>query len=272
VAGGTGWVGLAVETHDAPGRRLSEVVLDGQLADPVDCGAAAPANIVLWDVTDPASPMRAGALAATTSDRNARSWILAGLPLRRGASYRLVARVTSRRASPLAAPWEQDGLVVTGGLSFADDAPCSGAAAAAAGLDRTATALAVRVTRDPETHWTAIAGGVTGAFGKPRLFGKGVPTPQTVLSLTLAGLAPHGRSWLVAGASPLVAPLYGGTLVPRPDVVLALPPAGDDGSVTVSGRWPPETPDGFTVWLQGWVPEGGGAWSASDGLAVTSPF
>ena len=82
---------------------------------------------------------------------------------------------------------------------------------------------------------------------------------------------PGSRSILVAGSAPLVEPFGGTLLVPRPDVVLGFPLADAEGQVTVSGRWPKDTPAGFTVWLQAWVPHDG-EWSASDGLAATSPF
>ena len=266
------WVGLAFDVRDIDERRVAEIVLDGQLGEPVECGADAPANLVLWDVTDPATPVRAGALAATTSDRNARSYIAAGLPLRRDRLYRLVAHVTQERGSPLALPWSQQGVTVEGGLAYDDAEPCAGAAAAAATLDLASVPLAVRVTGAPETHWTRIAAGAPGRAGQPHIFGEGLPTPGNELHLTVSDLPPFSRAVLVAGSAPLVAALRGALLVPRPDVVLAFHVADAEGQVTVSGRWPKDTPAGFTVWLQAWVPSGDGEWSASDGLAVTSPF
>ena len=265
------WVGLAFDTRDVAERRLAEIVLDGQLGEPVECGGGSPANLVLWDVTDPAAPVRAGALAATTSERNARSHLAADLPLRRDRLYRLVAHVTAQRGSPLSGPWGQAGIGAAGGLSYDDAEPCSGAAAAAAALDASSVPLAVRVTGAPETHWTRIAAGAQGRVGQPRIFGQGIPTPGTLLHLTVSHLVPGSRSILVAGSAPLVEPFGGTLLVPRPDVVLGFPLADAEGQVTVSGRWPKDTPAGFTVWLQAWVPHDG-EWSASDGLAATSPF
>ena len=266
------WVGLAFDTRDIDERRVAEIVLDGQLGEPVECGASSPANLILWDVTDPAAPVLSGALAATTSERNARSYIAAGLPLRQDRMYRLVAHVTQERGSPIALPWGQGGVAVEGGLAFDDAEPCTGAAAAAAALDLASVPLAVRVTGASETHWTRIAAGAQGRAGQPRLFGEGRPTGGNELHLTVSHLRPFSRAVLVAGSAPLVAPLRGAVLVPRPDVVLGFPTADAEGQVTVSGRWPKDTPAGFTVWLQAWVPEGDGEWSASDGLAVTSPF
>ena len=269
--GGARWVGLAFGTRGIDGRRLSEIVLDGQLGDPVECGADAPANVVLWDVTG-TEPSRVGSLAATTSDRNDRTSIPADLPLQGDRDYRLVARVTEQRGSPLAAPWSQAGLTVEGGLSYDDAEPCSGAAAAGASLDVGTVPLAVRVTGAPETHWTRVVVGAPGEAGQPQLTGAGLPVPDQALQLTLSHVAPHAQALLIAGSTPLGAPFGGALLVPHPDMIVGLPLADAEGQVTISGRWPKAAPAGFTFWLQAWVPGRNGAWTASDGLAVTSPF
>ena len=138
------YVGLAFDTLETTTPlSLREIIFDGQLADPVDCGAG-PANLVLWDMTDvPPAIVAAGALLQTTSDRNRRSYFTTDIALAPGRKYRLVAHVSRYRMSPVAAPIEADGITVRGGALF--DAPaCSLDALAAASVDASSVPLAIR--------------------------------------------------------------------------------------------------------------------------------
>lgn len=61
-----------------------------------------------------------------------------------GRDVRVVARVGSLRATPLAAPVATGGVTTRGGLSFADPDPASGSGVAAAAPDPGALFLALR--------------------------------------------------------------------------------------------------------------------------------
>jgi len=119
------WVGLEVTVPgDDPerGAAVREVVVEGVLAEPVDCEGAA-GNVFLWDVTDGAAELVAASSGPVQPD-NRRVDVLTDFLLEPGRTYRVVARVSETRAFLPAdsALW----LEVTGavGGAPADDA-CS---------------------------------------------------------------------------------------------------------------------------------------------------
>jgi hypothetical protein len=127
---------------------VREIVLDGQLAPAVDCGAGA-YNVALWDVTDDVPfVVPGGLLAETTSDRNRRSYFTTDIELAPQRAYRLVARVASYRTSPVAAPVEQDGVTVEGGVLYTAPA-CSSSDPGAARVDTAGVPLAFRFAPTP---------------------------------------------------------------------------------------------------------------------------
>ncbi len=140
------WIGLDLDTIGAIRRvRLRELVLDGHLDLPIACGAA-PANVVLWDVTVPGASeiVPGGALVLATGERNHRSFLPVDLLLDTGRRYRLVARVGFLRESPFAGPISHGDLTVQGGLSFTGSGQCSGAEVEAAPADASRLWLTVR--------------------------------------------------------------------------------------------------------------------------------
>lgn len=154
---GPWFVGLALDTTTASvPLAVRELVLDGGLAAPIDCDK--PFNVALWDVTAPTRPFLAWQAALTTGERNRRHFLPVEFALRPHRLYRLVCRVDALRPSPVSAPTQDGALRTTGGLSFADADPCSGAAAAAATVDPGAVQLAVRfrtpqgITRSRSAH------------------------------------------------------------------------------------------------------------------------
>ena len=138
------YTGLAFDTTLATERvAVREIILDGQLAAPADCGSGE-FNLALWDVTaDPPVIVAGGAVSAETSARNRRSYLPVDILVEPGRSYRLTARVASYRTTAIAAPVTSDGVTVQGGLAF-ESAPCLASAVAAAPIDPGAVSIAIR--------------------------------------------------------------------------------------------------------------------------------
>jgi hypothetical protein len=159
------WAGIALHVDPlAPAQLVKELVIDGQLAPPVRCdaqqggGPGSPGplgvapdlagrrfNVALWDVSEPGKPCLVQGLARATSSRNRRTSFPVAIRLAPGHTYRLVAHLAERRASPLTARTGAP-VQVLGGLGFTDPAPCTGAAVDAAPHDATQGWLALRYT------------------------------------------------------------------------------------------------------------------------------
>lgn len=140
------WAVLGFSTAGASAPiAVRQLDLDGQLDAAVDCGGSV-ANVVLWDVTDPAQPQAPAGdrLALATDPRNHRSHFLTDLVLQPGREYRLAARVSSFRASPPAGPLAARGLLVRGSALVQASSTCSAAEIANAPLDPQLLLLAVR--------------------------------------------------------------------------------------------------------------------------------
>lgn len=153
VSGPDSYVGLAFDTMGATDRlSLEEILLDGRLDSPAGCQPD-PFNIALWDVTDRSSPLlvSGGAVTRVTSSRNRRSILPASMVLEPGRSYRLVAKVTDYRLTPIAAPVASGPVTVLGAISYQDSSPCTGRRAARTSVDGTWTALAFRFRPIPSS-------------------------------------------------------------------------------------------------------------------------
>ncbi len=119
--------------------------------------------------------------------------------------------------------------------------------------------------------WCDLGLGLGGSAGLPRLVGEGTLAAGDPVTLTADQLLPASTAFLVVGVGNLSLPFKGGTLVPTPDVVLALPTLA--GELSVSAPWPPGVPPGFTKHVQVWVddPAGPFGFAASNGVAGTTP-
>lgn len=125
---------------------------------------------------------------------------------------------------------------------------------------------------DAANPWITLGGALAGSAGLPRLEGQGPLVGDTKATLRLSSAAPAAPAIVVQGAQEAGAPLFGGTLVPAPDVVLTGLFTRANGTLQLSGRWPVGVPPGFELWFQAWVVDAAAAegWSASNGLkAVT---
>jgi hypothetical protein len=137
------FVGLELDTTTTDlSLAVRELVLDGGLAAPIDCHR--PFNVALWDVTTARRPRLAWSAELTTNERNRRHFLPVEFTLHPHRHYRLVCRVDALRGSPVTGPTQDGPLRTVGGLSFADDDPCSGRAAARAEVDPNTVQLAVR--------------------------------------------------------------------------------------------------------------------------------
>jgi hypothetical protein len=120
--------------------------------------------------------------------------------------------------------------------------------------------------------WENLGQGLAGAMGVPQLFGHGTLVPGTPFAWHVKNGEPGASNWLVLGASLLEAPFKGGTFVPSPDIIVALPPLNGNGHLHLSGMLPTAAPSGAEVFSQIWLMDSGApfGYSASNGLkAVT---
>lgn len=118
-----------------------------------------------------------------------------------------------------------------------------------------------------------------GEFGRAELSTTGIPLAGTSLSFALGSLPPGALAVLVLGFDAAWAPLKGGVLVPRPDVVSLPLPVGfqpSAGAGLLLGpavTWPSGLADERSVYLQAWyaddtTPSG---LAASNAVVVTQP-
>ncbi len=115
-------------------------------------------------------------------------------------------------------------------------------------------------------------GGLAGAFGTPRLDLWGTVAVDQPVDVLASRTLPSAPAFLVLGRATTPQPVFGGVLVPTPDVVLPL--ATDAGGMLdIGGTWPVTVPPGAQVGLQLWVADAGGpaGFSASNTLLITSP-
>jgi hypothetical protein len=123
------------------------------------------------------------------------------------------------------------------------------------------------------------------ALADPGFAGMLLATPILLAEGTMQAGTPvhlhvlrHGvesdHAWLVLGSSALNAPLFGGTLVPSPNMLvgpLVLP--SPDSSIDISTTMPAGVPSGSQFWMQAWfVPTNGFQdHAATSGVRLTAP-
>ncbi|MFG0317899.1 MAG: hypothetical protein ACF8XB_11545 [Planctomycetota bacterium JB042] len=135
------------------------------------------------------------------------------------------------------------------------------------------TAQAFRLDVVVNAQWLPVGSGIAGVAGVPKLTGSGTLLPGTSVQLQLQHAAPSAATILVLGAQRVDLPLLGGTLVPKPDVLLQPIPTGTNGSWTLGAAWPAGVPSGTKLWMQAWVPDAAAiqGTAASFGLEATAP-
>jgi len=268
-APGADWfVGTEISTATAAApQRIEELILDGQLDAAVGCGGAT-GNVFVWDVTTPGAPVLAsdGLVTRTTSARNDRSFLPLDVTLAPNRLYRIVARVTQLRASPIAAPVVDGAFTTNGGLSFQDATPCSGAGVAAAPLDLGNVWISVRFRDEPSSAWGDLGNGLAGAAGIPALAGSGSLVAGSNTSLDVSGAAANAGIFWVLGTSTGSLHFAGGVLVPTLDLIVGGVSTDGAGQASLSGAWPAGIPGGFSIYVQALVLDG----SAPHGLAFSN--
>jgi hypothetical protein len=137
------WVGVEIDTSGLllPAL-LDELVLDGRL-EPMtpDKGDT---NLVIWDVTPGPAPSVVFAAELESKALNRRSFFPARLALQPERIYRVLARVTESRTTPISGAVMKGGVLLTGGLAFQDANPEDSLEVVDASVDDTAVPLALR--------------------------------------------------------------------------------------------------------------------------------
>ena len=123
-----------------------------------------------------------------------------------------------------------------------------------------------------DPNWIDHGQALAGTHGAPSLYGANALTAGATITLTLKNALESSFSSLIVGFSELGVPFAGGTLVPFPDIVLAMIPTGADGTVTISLAAPTDLPAGLDFYMQHWIvdPVGPLGLAASNAVKTTS--
>lgn len=136
-------------------------------------------------------------------------------------------------------------------------------------LEPTVSKLAIDAST---SGWTNVGFGLPGMNGVPMLTGQGTLVVGTPASVSLANAFPNAMAGLVIGAQSVMLPLFGGTLVPSPTIIVFLP-VGATGTLVLAGNTPAGIPPGATAYFQFWIPDPGGiqGFAASNAVSVVTP-
>jgi probable HAF family extracellular repeat protein len=125
----------------------------------------------------------------------------------------------------------------------------------------------------PVGTWTDLGHDLAGSFGPPVLAGTGDLVAGTPVNFSLSFAFPASPiAWFI-GASEIDAPFKGGVLVPSPTLIVLGNVSDGGGSFSIATTWPPGLPSQASLYFQMWIqdPAGPFGWSASNGLAATTP-
>jgi hypothetical protein len=100
--------------------------------------------------------------------------------------------------------------------------------------------------------WENLGYALGGAQGLPQLLPLGVATGGAVTSFNLSQAQSASFGAIVLGVSRIDLPLYGGVLVPNPDLLLTYV-TGVSGQAAVSFPWPVSMPSGIPIYGQAWT-------------------
>ena len=264
------FAGVEIDTANAAGPlALRELIVDGTLGAPV-ATAAGNANLLVWEVGGFLGPQLVahGALARTTGANNRREHYPVDIPLEAGKRYRVVARLSAYRATPIAGPVAQGAFTTTGGLLYHDLSPATGAGARAPPHDPAAINHAPPVAPPPPLQWPALLLDEAGAAGPPVLALSGGSAPGDPVHLQLANAAPNAPVHIVIGDSIRCAAIAGGFLVPDRQVVIRTYHTGPSGQLQLQGTWPAGHPRGAPLFIQVLVDDA----TAPGGIASSQAF
>lgn len=129
-----------------------------------------------------------------------------------------------------------------------------------------------RILDAGESAWTDLGNGMAGSYGIPLLFGEGTFAGGSTVTLTIEKALENVVSAIVVGGFPVNTPIYGGVLVPSPDLIVygVTPPVGP---MVASAVWPFGFPSGISFWFQSWFvdPAGPQGFAASNAVRATTP-
>lgn len=130
----------------------------------------------------------------------------------------------------------------------------------------------LRAYRTP-SPWSDVGGGLAGPNGLPRLRGSGTMTAGHDIGMLLDNARANSVAVFVLGTSAVHLPLFGGTLVPSPDLVFPPLPTSGQGTLDLALRFPFGVPPGTSFWMQHWIADPAAAvgLTASNGLRGVSP-
>ncbi|MBX3464819.1 MAG: hypothetical protein KF830_16750 [Planctomycetes bacterium] len=129
-----------------------------------------------------------------------------------------------------------------------------------------------RLRMAEEGAWTDLGNGLPAVGGTPRLVGEGVFQQGQTLCLQVLTAPVATIGLMVGGGSAVSAPLFGGVLVPNPDVLLGVV-TDPFGRALLLPAIPTAVPSGTGLWLQGWFLDATmpGWFRASNAILATAP-
>ena len=117
-----------------------------------------------------------------------------------------------------------------------------------------------------------LGGALGGSNGYPIQLASGTLIAGQPFSFRLFNGPPNGAAFHIVGLAALNAPFKGGTLIPFPHLVNGPLPLNASGNITLAANWPAGG-SGLTLWVQFWMPNGGGpaGFVASSGVRAQIP-
>ena len=120
--------------------------------------------------------------------------------------------------------------------------------------------------------FTDLGGALGGTNGYPIQLASGTLVAGQPFSFKLFYGPPSGAAFHIVGLAALNAPFKGGTLIPFPHLVNGPLPLNAQGAINLAANWPAGG-SGLTLWVQFWMPNGGGpvGFVASSGVRAQIP-
>lgn len=130
--------------------------------------------------------------------------------------------------------------------------------------------LPLAIASLPDSPWADLGSGLPGTFGVPQLTAQGPGEPGSSYAILVENARPSSPMVLAAGTSSLGLGLFGGTLVPTPDLLSFGLATDDQGEFSLISGLGPNAMPGFEILLQFWVldPLGPEGWSATNSLML----
>jgi hypothetical protein len=124
----------------------------------------------------------------------------------------------------------------------------------------------------PLSPFTDVGGALGGSNGYPIQIASGTLLAGQPFSFRLASGPPSGQAFHIVGLSQLAAPFKGGTMIPNPILINGPFGLNAAGQLNLAGLWPAGG-SGLTLWVQYWMPNGGGpaGFVASTGVRAQIP-